>query len=61
MSRFVLTAAASAGAFHYRAGDKLADSTANAQPGDKINAQLCASPFAGMESANVVIHLRSEI
>jgi hypothetical protein len=48
MSRFVLTAAASAGPFRYRAGDKLADSTANALPGDKINAQLCATPFAGM-------------
>jgi hypothetical protein len=32
MSRFVLTAAASAGPFRYRAGDKLADSTANALP-----------------------------
>jgi hypothetical protein len=48
MSRFILTAAASAGAFHFRAGDKIADSTANALPGDKINAQLCAKPFAGM-------------
>jgi hypothetical protein len=48
MSRFVLTQACSAGAFHFRAGDKLADSTANALAGDKINAALCATPFAGM-------------
>ena len=48
MSRFVLTAACAAGAFHFRAGDKLADSIANALPGDKINAALCATPFAGM-------------
>jgi hypothetical protein len=46
--RFVLSAAAQDGAFHFRAGDKIADSTANALPGDKINATLCAKPFAGM-------------
>jgi hypothetical protein len=48
MSRFQLTQACSAGAFHFRAGDKIADSTANAIAGDKINAALCAAPFAGM-------------
>jgi hypothetical protein len=48
MSRFVLTQACSQGAFRYRAGTTMADSTANALPGDRINAVLCATPFAGM-------------
>jgi hypothetical protein len=48
MSRFWLSAACSAGPYRFRAGTTLADSTANALPGDKINATLCATPFAGM-------------
>ena len=48
MSRFVLSAACQDGAFHFRAGNTIADSIGNAQAGDKISAVLCAKPFAGM-------------
>ena len=48
MSRYWLSAACSDGAYRFRAGTTLADSTANAVAGDKINATLCATPFAGM-------------
>jgi hypothetical protein len=48
MSRFVLTAAAQDGQYHYRAGTKLADTIGNAVFGDKISPTLCATPFAGM-------------
>jgi hypothetical protein len=48
--RFQLTAAVQVGAFHYRAGNFIADSTANALPGDKVVPALCTPPFpfAGM-------------
>src|SRR5262249_870190 len=48
MSRFILSAAAHEGAFHFRAGDRIADSVGSAGAGDKIAPKLCAKPFAGM-------------
>jgi hypothetical protein len=48
MSRFYLIDAHHDGTRRYRAGTKIADSLANAQPGDQISATLCAKPSSGM-------------
>ena len=48
MSRFVLSAACADGAYRYRAGEPIANSTANAVAGDQISAKLCATPNSGM-------------
>jgi hypothetical protein len=48
MSRFYLIEAHHDGTRRYRAGTKIADSVANAQPGDQVSATLCAKPSQGM-------------
>jgi hypothetical protein len=46
MARFRLMAAMQVGHFHYRIGTTLADSNANALPGDKV--------WTGMSAANLI-------
>jgi hypothetical protein len=48
MSRFYLIEAYYDGTRRYRAGTMVADSAANAQPGDQVSAVLCSKPSRGM-------------
>jgi hypothetical protein len=49
MARFLLIAACADGAYRFKAGTTLADSQANALPGDRISARLCAVPVISMQ------------
>jgi hypothetical protein len=49
MSRFLVIAAVSEGAYRFKSGTTLADSQENALPGDRIAPRLCAFPVVSMK------------